>query len=428
MLSIELLEIPQRIDWKKGECMPSGLKVLDTLGEGAFGKVYKVEDEKGVVYALKILRLWDVSPDIRQTLIERFEMEFKTGQIESNYLVHSIDYGFMKGNPYIRMEYCPGGDLASMLNRRDLNVSKVASDILHGLHDLHKNGKIHRDLKLENILFKADGTAALTDFGIVGDVDRKRTGTDFWGRPLQIFGTYAYMPPEAYKPKGYKQTVLPTRDVFSFGVMIYQLLTGELPFGKLEDHKDLVNYQKRIEIGDWDRTKLKKISDGNLWKKLLEGCLNPNHGERLQRIPEIYKLIPHIDKPEALISKGRDTKQALKGARLRVMHGEGYGMVYDLTEMSRQMSRMNITLGRFKDNQIILQDPCISRCHCTVETDLDRLNWRIRDGQWNRETKKWETSSNGTFVNSTEVKATGFWLETGDIISVGNLKFRYEQY
>lgn len=183
MQSVELIEIPQRIDWKKGERMPNGLKVLATLGEGAFGKVYKVEDNKGTVYALKILRLWDVSPDIRQALVERFEMEFRTGQIDSPYLVHSIDYGFIKGNPYIKMEFCPGGDLASMIGNKELNISKVASDILHGLHDLHKNGKIHRDLKLENILFKPDGTAALTDFGIVGDVDKRKTGTDFLGTP-----------------------------------------------------------------------------------------------------------------------------------------------------------------------------------------------------------------------------------------------------
>ena len=428
MKSVELIEIPQRIDWKKGERMPTGLKVLATLGEGAFGKVYKVEDNKGTVYALKILRLWDVSPDIRQALIERFEMEFRTGQINSPYLVHSIDYGFIKGNPYIKMEFCPGGDLASRVGNKELNISKVASDILHGLHDLHKNGKIHRDLKLENILFKPDGTAALTDFGIVGDVDKRKTGTDFWGRPIQIFGTYAYMPPEASDPKARKQTVLPTRDIFSFGVMIYQLLTGELPFGKLEDHDDLVNYQKRIKVGDWDRGKLKKIPDGKLWKELLEGCLKPDYKERIQEIPDIYKLIPYIEKPEALNSKERDSKQIIKGARLRVMHGDGYGMVYDLTDMSNQMSRLNITLGRQKNNQIVLLDPCVSRGHCTIETDLERLHWCIRDGQWNRDTKKWEVSSNGTYVNSTEVKASGFWLETDDIISIGNMKFRYEQY
>ena len=428
MKSVELNEIPQRIDWKKGERMPSGLKVLATLGEGAFGKVYKVEDEKGTVYALKILRLWDVSPDIRQALVERFEMEFKTGQIASPYLVHSIDYGFIKGNPYIKMEFCPGGDLVSMLGNKKLNVSKIASDILHGLHDLHKNGKIHRDLKLENILFKPDGTAALTDFGIVGDVDNRKTGKDFWGRPIQIFGTYAYMPPEASEPQARKQTVLPTRDIFSFGVMIYQLLTGELPFGKLEDHDDLVNYQKRIKVGDWDRRKLKNVPDGNLWKALLEGCLRPNYKERIQKIPDIYKLIPHIEESELLNKKGNDALQTIKGARLRVMHGEGYGMVYDLTEMSNSSSRMNITLGRQKDNQIVVVDPCVSRGHCTIETDMERLHWRIRDGQWNRESKKWELSFNGTYVNSTEVKASGFWLETDDIISIGSMKFRYEQY
>ena len=73
------------------------------------------------------------------------------------------------------------------------------------------------------------------------------TERNIFGKPYQIFGTYAYMPPEQVN-RG-KSTVLPTTDIFSFGVVMYQLITGVLPFGKLDDQNDLVRYQKRGAAG-----------------------------------------------------------------------------------------------------------------------------------------------------------------------------------
>ena len=102
--------IPHRVDLKPGNTINGKYTVKSTLGEGAFGSVYKVVDAGGGEYAMKLLRLWDVPSEIRQPLVDRFDMEFQTGQIESRYLVRSLDYGLYSGNPFIIMEFCPGGD------------------------------------------------------------------------------------------------------------------------------------------------------------------------------------------------------------------------------------------------------------------------------------------------------------------------------
>lgn len=421
-------QIPKRIDYKLGDLVDGKYKVKKSLGEGAFGQVYKVTDRYSYSYALKLLRLWDVPSDIREPLVERFEMEFKTGQIDSHYLVRSLDYGFANGNPYILMEFCPNGDLTSLIGKRDMDFTKVAVDVLHGLHDLHVNGKVHRDLKPENVLIKKDGTAALTDFGISGDRTIRMTQKGWLGlKNLQIFGTYAYMPPEQVKAIR-KASVLPTTDIFSFGVMMYQLLTGKLPFGKLDDQNDLVRYQKRGKSGEWDRDDLLRISNGFLWERLIEQCLQPSFEHRLQSAKSALRLVPQYVQPITPLPQLAKNTEKNVGAKLRIMHGEEYGNVYELGQLSKDNKRLMLTMGRSNNNSIHTTNPYVSRFHCTLETDKERMHWRIRDGQWSSEDNMWLTSTNGTYVNSTEVSSDGYWLDNGDIITIGDLKLKYEQY
>ena len=96
--------------------------------------------------------------------------------------------------------------------------------------------------------------------------------------------------------------------------------------------------------------------------------------------------------------------------------------------MSREHNRLMLTIGRSVGNNISTNNPYVSRAHCTIETDAGRVHWRIRDGQWSSEDSAWKVSTNGTFVNSTEVSAEGYWLDDGDIITIGDLKFKYELY
>ena len=422
-------QVVERSELNIGQRIGDRYLVEKVLGEGSFGKVYRVKDLDGTIYALKLLHLWDVTPDIRQPLMERFEMEFKTGQISSEYLVQSVDYGKIGGNPYIVMEFCPGGDLTPRLGKEIHKIPEICQQILLGLKALHINGKVHRDLKPENVLFKANGIAALTDFGIAGDRNHRMTERNILGKPQQIFGTYAYMPPEQVNRVRGGATVLPTTDIFSFGVLAFQLLTSKLPFGELTNHNELANYQKRGKNGEWSRSLLYGIENSKQWIQLFEGCLEPNFKKRLQSVDEVLEYLPAtyheyvtpLPKPVATNSEYRN------GTCLRIMQGEEYGKVYNLSEMVKNGTGI-ITMGRDTDNIIAIKDNVsyyTSRFHCCIEAH-PAPGWIIRDGQWNKQSKLWMESSNGTFVNSTQVTQAGHILETGDIISVGGIKIKFE--
>lgn len=436
------MQVVERCSYGVGDTVDGRYRIEGRLGEGSFGVVYKVSNLKsGEVDALKILKLWAIPAEERELLKKRFDREYETAHIASDYLVNSLSKGETKGNPYIVMEFCPGGDLQGAVKRHNVDLSAVAGQVLHGLHDLHKNGKVHRDLKPENVLIKADGRAALTDFGIAGDRNNRLTRRGVAGIPKQIFGTYAYMPPEQANPRRGNATVLPTTDIFSFGVVMYEMLVGVLPFGRLESEKDLLPYVNNGKNGKWDRSALSRVARGPEWLQLLERCMEPDFSVRAQTAAEVLKLVPksrtggdeknvHIELDNADWSHS-----AVNGLLLHVMEGEEHGRIYRLNDMLSGVSRV-ITMGRCSDdwrNRINLkeEESCyVSRRHCTFEWDNERMLWIVRDGQWVASTagSEWRQSLNGTYLNSREVDKFGSVILPGDIITVGDIKMRVEGY
>lgn len=426
-----MLQPVDRCDYTLGQCIDGKYTVTKVLGEGTYGKVYSVTDYSGTQYALKILRLWEVPSEIREPLMQRFEMEFRTGQIECDNLVRAVQCGKVGGNPYIVMEFCPGGDLQPLLGTGNPQIPAICRDILYGLDALHKNAKVHRDLKPENVLLKQNGTAALTDFGIAGDRNHRLTQKNFFGKPQEIFGTYAYMPPEQVNRARGEATVLPTTDIWSFGVLAYQLLTGRLPFGTLESHNDLAMYQKRGKEGDWNRSYLTTIPDSNEWTRVIDGCLVPDYKKRFQNVDEVLRYMPESSKVRQQPQIGYRSPQLVSGFSLHVMHGEDYGKIYRLTELVTEKNTRVLTMGRQWDNSIFVRETnssLISRYHCTVEQGNTPNEWMIRDGQWNMNERQWHDSTNGTYVNTTRINSQGYYLSIGDIITIGDTKLRFENY
>ena len=429
--------VAQRCSLSMGDAIDGRYTVSKTLGEGSFGMVYAVRDRYGNQYALKLLKLWEVPPEIRESLIARFDMEFETARIDSDYLVHSISHGLLVGNPYIIMEYCPGGDLLKQCSRGNVDLTKMAKQVLMGLKALHNRGKVHRDLKPENVLVKGNGDFALTDFGISGDRNKRMTERNVLGKPKQIFGTYAYMPPEQLKPD-MDATVLPTTDIFSFGVMMFQLLTGELPFGPLNAEKDLVTYLRHGRQGNWNPDLLDSTRNGKEWHRLIEGCLVPDFHHRLQNVDSVLELVPHGQRVPVKDVKNDFQTTIRNGVLLRIMQGEEHGRVYLLDDLLRD-DKSILTVGRRDEgvyNDIAIteeQSSYISRKHCTLELDYDIGSWVIRDGQWrfgrNTSGGCWHPSTNGTYVNSKDVDTySGMVISPGDIISIGDTKLRVEGY
>ena len=420
-----------------GSCIDRKYSIEKPLGEGAFGKVFKVKSmASSKTFALKLLKLWTVEPDDREKLLKRFQQEYDTGHIKSDYLVQSCDKGTLLGNPYIIMEFCPGGDLLQLVEKGDADLARVGNEVLLGLKALHASGKVHRDLKPENVLVKSNGTVALTDFGISGDRNKRLTERGISGIPKEIFGTYAYMPPEQINPKRGDATVLPTTDIFSFGVMMYQLITCEMPFGPLNSESDLYQYVQNGKNGRWNKNLIQHAPQGNDWLKVIEGCLNPDFTKRLQTADEVISLLPCSHQ---LIADDTNTDEdihnVVNGLALRIMQGEEYGRVYKLNDIMNTVKRKILTVGR-NDIDVYNNIPIkendthyVSRKHCTIEYNDASDTWLIRDGQWDRYSSNgWRISTNGTYLDSHEVSANGYYIQPGDIISIGDVKIRVEGY
>lgn len=429
--------IANRCDFKIGDRIDNKYVVDKVLGEGSFGKVFRVKDSQtSREYALKLLKLWEVPDNERIKLSKRFDLEYETGLIKSDYLVTSYGKGSVQGNPYILMEYCERGDITPSIKSNFIEISKAASQILLGLKALHLNGKVHRDLKPENVLVKKDGTVVLTDFGIAGDRNKRLTERNpFSGVPREIFGTYAYMPPEQLNPKR-DATVLPTTDIFSFGVMIFQLLTGEFPFGPLTSQSELVQYIERGKNNQWNRGLLARVRNGNEWNQLLEGCLKPDFKQRLQTVDLVMNLVPRkVEIRDSINANNNQIGKVVNGWALRIMQGEEHGKVYRLNDLIMVLKKNLLTMGRNDEgisNNIPIKETessYISRKHSTLEYHVQVGKWLIRDGQWDINTSgNWKKSLNGTFIGSKEIDRDGTLLSLGDIISIGDVKLRVEGY
>ena len=223
-----------------GQDLDGRYRVVAPLGAGAMGQVYRglaLADSAPV--AIKVLRhdLGD-DADVR----ERFQRE---GQalfgLSHPHLLHVIDFGLVDGMPYLVMELLEGCSLDRLTEQGPLapdRALRLAEQMLEGLAFAHRHGVVHRDLKSENIFIAntPEGTdqVKLLDFGLVKFTDAARWGH---GRQLtvmgQVFGSPAYMAPE-------QCTGEPTdarSDVYSAGVILFEMLTGQWPFMVEEDYQ-----------------------------------------------------------------------------------------------------------------------------------------------------------------------------------------------
>jgi tetratricopeptide (TPR) repeat protein len=200
----------------------SHYKIIEKIGEGGMGVIYKALDtklERSV--ALKFLpgRLL-CDPEAK----ERFEHEAKAASALSHAnitTIHEIDE--VEGRCFIVMEYVEGKTVKEILGE-GLDIGEIlaiAIQIGKGLDAAHKHGVVHRDIKADNIKVTADGTAKIMDFGLAKLKDATKVT-----KKGTTMGTLPYMSPEQVEGKDLDQR----SDIFSFGVVLYQMITGRLPF------------------------------------------------------------------------------------------------------------------------------------------------------------------------------------------------------
>ena len=202
-------------------------QILEELGRGGFGTVYKAQDTVlGRLVAIKILHAALV---IESNFIERFRQEARTAaMLDHPNLVPVFDFGETEGRYYIAMGYMPGGSLKDLLKREGKlepnRACEVLAQVSEGLEYAHARGIIHRDLKPGNILFDDNGKARMADMGFakVMSEGTSRSMSTSGG----LVGTPAYMAPETWRNK----PATPQTDIYSLGCILYEILTGKVLF------------------------------------------------------------------------------------------------------------------------------------------------------------------------------------------------------
>ena len=425
----------QRCDFRMHDMIDGKFRVERVLNSTPTDQKFKVNDTSGNKYILKLLKLWEVDSKLRQKMLLSADNEIKGCQIKSNYLTNIVHTGVVNGNPYLLMEYLKSVDLSHIVRSQRLDIVRTAKEILYGLRDLHKSGKVHCQLTPENILITDDNHAKLTNYVILGGRANLLVGKNKTLRSQSIVKSLAYQAPELYR-LGQCSTVLPSVDIFSFGVVLFQLLTGELPFGRLATESDWIHYQSRAKNNDWNKNTLLRNEQRNMWMGILDICLSSEVAGRAKDVDEIINRLPDdgCEYVGVAGSRAEVPQSTQHGVMLHVMQGDELDKYYRLPEIMQLPQRV-ITVGRTAAsvfNMIQLSERSssyISRHHCTIEFDDENEIWYIRDGQWDKDNNEgWACSLNGTFVNSEKVTKEGHKIVPGDIISIGDVKLRVEAY
>ena len=267
-------------------------RVVRVLGEGGMGVVYLAErDDLGSLVAIKILRDAWLSPARR----ERFLSEQRTlAQMNHPSIARLYDADTLAdGTPWFAMEYVDGLPLTEYCRRRQSSIRERLQSfrsVCDAVQHAHQHAIIHRDLKPSNILVKPDGTLRLLDFGIAKQLDGLDHPVNQTLTGLRLM-TPAYAAPEQVRggPVGVYT------DVYSLGVILYELLAGRLPF----DFANLTPSEAGATIAERQPDKPSAAAKGaaskTAWADLDVLCLTAMHKDPQRRYPSVEALIRDID-------------------------------------------------------------------------------------------------------------------------------------
>jgi serine/threonine protein kinase len=287
-------------------------QILDKLGEGGMGVVFLAMDpELNRTVAIKQLRV-----DSDDALARFYREARAAGQLQHRNIVRVFEFGEDDGSPFIVMEYISGPSLKSRMTAPEGLTAEakltVLEQVLAGLQHAHHHGVFHRDIKPGNIVLTPDNHAKILDFGIAKLADTEMT------RSLVVLGTLPYMSPEQVKG----ESIDGRSDLFSVGVMLYELFSGRRPFDAAETWETM----KRIacepppalgKLGLWRQ---------DLLEEILGRALDKERHRRFQTATEMAEALAgyreQLRQPHQAGSQDLDARQLFERGKQQYQKGD----------------------------------------------------------------------------------------------------------
>jgi serine/threonine protein kinase/Tfp pilus assembly protein PilF len=280
----ETIEAPKE-ELTRGATFAGRYEIIEELGKGGMGRVYRVEDTKlNQEVALKLIKP-EIASD--KKTVERFRNELKTARmIAHKNVCRMFDFGESGGSNFITMEYIRGEDLKSLVRKMgQLSAGQalsIAKQVCDGLIEAHNLGIVHRDLKPQNIMIDTNGDARIMDFGIARSLRAKGiTGSGV------MIGTPEYMSPEQVDGKEADQRA----DIYSLGVILYEMVTGRVPFEG--DTPFSIGVKQKSETPKNPKDLNKQIPDD--LNHLILRCLEKDKENRYRSAEEIRSELEYLE-------------------------------------------------------------------------------------------------------------------------------------
>jgi len=273
-------------DLPRGTLFAERYEIIEELGTGGMGKVYRVEDTKAKEeIALKLIK-----PEIAEDkkTIDRFRNELITARkIRHKNICGMYDLGEDKGSYYITMEYVSGEDLKSFIRRSKKLTTETAvsigKQICEGLSEAHRLGVVHRDLKPSNIMIDKQGNARIMDFGIARSLKTKGIT-----RAGMMIGTPEYISPEQVDGKEVDQRA----DIYSLGVILYEMVTGKVPF----EGETALSIAHKHKYEDPEEPKSINVQIPDDLNIAMLKCLEKDRDKRYQNAEDVRSKLESIEK------------------------------------------------------------------------------------------------------------------------------------
>ena len=281
-------------------------RILSRLGEGGMGTVYLGEDTKlRRKVAVKVL-----PPDLAadKDRIRRFEQEAQAAAaLNHPNIAHIYEFGEDAGTHFIAMEFVDGVTLGEKIRGENSDLAEMLKFLRHaaeGLAKAHAAGIVHRDLKPDNIMLTSDGHTKLLDFGLAKLVDSATpSGSNIrfqHSRPGTVLGTVGYMSPE--QAQGRVKEIDHRSDIFSFGCILFEVVTGRRPF----EGKDALDSLHNIVHAATPRIKEVNPNAPEILQTIVNRCLEKEPERRYQSITEVAVEIEDLHEISATATKTND--------------------------------------------------------------------------------------------------------------------------